>query len=136
MDAGHEILRRADRRAEERLGRPPRTPFAVRAAAIESRRGGCGTRPHRPAFSVVPATFVEQHLGIDLADVRRALATELDPRWLVLGSDERKRAAELAHARGATDAMREPVRRIRKLEVHDQPDVHHLSLIHISEPTR
>src|ERR1700674_2999417 len=114
MESSHEILRRADRRPEDGLGlgRPPRAPGAVRAAAapVEPRSCSRRTRPHRTTFAIDPAAFVEKLLGIDLADVRRPLAAELHPGRLVLRRDERERAAQLAHTRGAPDAMREPVR--------------------------
>src|SRR5258708_24926357 len=121
MDAGHEILRRADRWTEESLGRPPRTPFAVRAATtpVEPRSGRRGTRLHRAALSVMPAALVEQHSGVDFTDVRRPLAAELHPGRLILGRDERKRASQLSHPGRAPDAMGQPVRGIGKLEVHD-----------------
>src|SRR4029077_2552918 len=84
---------------ERLLGRPPRTPFAVRATAttIESRSGGRRLRLHRPLFSVDPAALVEQLLGVDLPDVRSTRTAELHPRRLVLRCDERQRPPQLAH---------------------------------------
>src|SRR5258708_26194603 len=85
------------------LGRAPRPPFAVRAptAPVESRCCRGRTRPHRAPLTVDPATFIEELVGVDLADFRSPLAAELHPRGFVLRSDERKRATPLPHSRCA-----------------------------------
>src|SRR4029077_2125818 len=74
----------------------------------------------------MPTAIVEEALRVELSNVGRALAAELHPRELVLGCDERESAPRDAHARGASDAMGEPLRRIGHVEVDDQADVGHV----------
>ena len=96
------------------------------APGREPERGASVPRLHRPALAILPAAFVEQQVGVELADDRRALAAELDPRRLVLRRDERERTPGLAHARGPSDAVGQPLRRVRQLEVDDEADVGHV----------
>src|SRR2546430_16030578 len=72
------------------------------------------------AFRVMPAAFLNQLAGVELANLWRALPAELVPCQLVLGSDESERAPRLAHACGAADSVRQPLGRVRQLEVDDQ----------------
>src|SRR5437879_7788172 len=70
---------------------------------------------------VLPAPFVDEEPGVELADLGSALPAELDPGQLVFRSDERERTSGDAHARGAADTVRKPLSGVGELEVDDQP---------------
>src|SRR5450759_4168079 len=78
------------------------------AAVVDGRRlRGAVRRLRRPAaLPVSPAAFLQEPVGIQLADVGRALPAELDPCQLILRRDERQRAASLTHPCGADDPVR------------------------------
>src|SRR6202022_4201282 len=56
-------------------------------------------------------------------DVGSPLSAELDPVQLVLWGDEGERPSGYAHACSAADPVREPLGRVRQLEVDHQADV-------------
>src|SRR5882762_6829327 len=72
---------------------------------------------------VVPAALVQVPLGVQLANLRSPLAAELDPVQLILWGHERECPPGNAHARGAADPVREPLRGVGQLEVDDEADV-------------
>src|SRR2546429_9517774 len=79
-----------------------------------------GLRLHQRGGDVAPVAFGEQVSHVQLGQGGCALATERAPGGLILGRDESQRAALDAHAGGAADAMRGPLRRGREAVVDYQ----------------
>src|SRR5438309_5469490 len=110
---------RAAAAAIPRLGRTGGTGRPGRYA----RGAHPGLRLHQRGGNVARVAFGEQVSLVQLGQGGWALAWERASGGRVLGRDEGQRAAFDAHAGGAADAMREPLRRVGEIVVDHQVDV-------------
>jgi len=72
----------------------------------------------------LPLTRGQQQRAVDLRERGGAEAAQLAPLVTVLFTEKRDRLALVAVARGPSDPMGEPLRRLGKLEVDDQAHIH------------